>query len=373
MIKDTPISFLVIDPDTKSRSSIVRAVFAIDYATVVGQAGDYQTALEVIKRTSPEIVLIDESTPGMPLKQAIAEIKKIDRNIEVIIISDYRGTSAGSSQKALDIGAFYYVKKPKSGNPKDNIYFYRKYLRPIINLYRVNNITVHVKSTVEKPPKPSKIIRPGEFTTPTPFSNYSMVAIGSSLGGPEALKKVIPLLPGDFPVPILIVQHMPERFTADFSQNLDSISRLIVMEAQGGEVLRPGYVYVAAGGRHMTVIKDIKNPGRYRIRLNDGPFVNGCKPSIDVLLKSLAQTVTGNIMAVILTGMGKDGAEGVKTLKKQANCYCITQDQATSAVYGMPGEVSSAGLSDLSQPIHSIAQQLSKMITRQKYTEKIKR
>jgi len=136
---------------------------------------------------------------------------------------------------------------------------------------------------------------------------------------------------------------------------LDEQSPLIVREARGGEILRPGYVYIAPGGKHLLVRKAGGNSsGKYILALDTGPMVHGCRPSVDVMFNSIADSVTGNVLAVVLTGMGYDGTEGVRNMKKSGKCYCITQDQATSVVYGMPAAVYKAGLSDLSLAIHNI-------------------
>jgi two-component system chemotaxis response regulator CheB len=174
------------------------------------------------------------------------------------------------------------------------------------------------------------------------------VAIGVSTGGPNALVQLIPLLPADFPVPVLLVQHMPPMFTASLAEHLDQRSQVRVREATHGEPVLPGQVLIAPGGRHMVVrrLSDAAS-GETRLiaGLNDAPPENSCRPSVDVLFRSLAAHLEGNILAVVMTGMGNDGLEGVRALKRRG-CACLTQSEASCVVYGMPLAVDEAGLSD---------------------------
>ncbi|MBD3168207.1 MAG: response regulator [candidate division Zixibacteria bacterium] len=363
MKERAPVKFFIIDSDSNSRNILANALNAIEGVVVAGQTASVESAYKMVQRHLPDIVMMDYDSTGGDVKKAIADFKRIKPSLDVILISVRKHTSTKSSELALELGALYFIWKPSDTTLQHNVLYYTKYLKPVIDLYRVNRSASHIKTVPIKkaPPKPEPKASPN-FRPPA-HSKYELVAIGSSLGGPEALKKVIPLLPADFPVPIVITQHMPEKFTASLAASLDSISRLFVIEAQGGETLRSGYVYLAPGGRHMIISRISQGVGyRYVINLRDGAFVHGCKPAVDVMFKSIASSVIGNVLAVVLTGMGKDGAEGVRAMKKDGRCFCVTQNRESCVVYGMPGEVAAAGLSDLSLPLNSIAVKLTSMV-----------
>ena len=367
MAINTLVKIMIIDHDPKSRNILSQALSGINHVKVISKVPTFKLALDYITRLSPDLIMLEYEMPGIKIEKAISEIKRTISDIEVILISETRRTTSESSQMALKLGALYFIRKPKEGTSKETVQYYGKYLKPIIDLYRVNQTSRATKKKVHKRISPR---RPVKITakSPTPdFTNYNIVAIGCSLGGPQALKRLIPILPDDFPLPIVVVQHMPKNFTASFSASLDARSKLIVIEAQGGELVRPGYVYIARGGEHMVVIKNPVGFGYpYTIGLQDSPPVNGCKPAVDVLFKSLATSINGNVMALVLTGMGQDGLDGIKALKEKRKCFCITQDDESSVVYGMPGEIAYAGLSDLSLPIDSIAKRLISIICRNK-------
>jgi len=191
-----------------------------------------------------------------------------------------------------------------------------------------------------------------------------LLAIGVSTGGPNALAQLIPLLPADLGVPLLIVQHMPAVMTASLAESLNKKSALHVHEAVDGEEVLPNVAYIASGGWHMTVVSERGPGGSYgkkRIQLTSDPPVNSCRPSVDVLFRSVAKAYSGTVLAVIMTGMGSDGMEGVLALK-QNNCYCMAQTEETCVVYGMPRAVVEAGLSDEKVPLHNMACRIVELV-----------
>ncbi|MBP1627983.1 MAG: hypothetical protein H6Q00_2458, partial [Holophagaceae bacterium] len=197
-----------------------------------------------------------------------------------------------------------------------------------------------------------------------PLGQIEVVGIGVSTGGPNALTEVIPHLPADFPVPVLVVQHMPPSFTASLADHLDRRSPLRVCEAREGERIEVGNVYIAPGGKHMVVRRhEIPGTNTFQriIGLNENPPENSCRPSVDVLFRSLAAHYEGSVAAVIMTGMGNDGCEGVRTLKRRG-CRCLTQSAETCVVYGMPMAVDEAGLSDEQVPLDLLAQRLVRLV-----------
>ncbi|MDD5676040.1 MAG: CheB methylesterase domain-containing protein, partial [Chitinivibrionales bacterium] len=184
---------------------------------------------------------------------------------------------------------------------------------------------------------------------------FSVCLIGVSTGGPEALSKLIPLLRGPFNVPILCVQHMPPMFTKSLAESLAKKSKLAVSEGQDGEIIKPGAMYIAPGGRHMVVRR---SEADMIIGLNDEPPENSCRPSVDVLFRSAAAAYGDRgVLAIVLTGMGSDGCSGVRALKRHP-CLCLTQTEQTCVVYGMPRAVDEAGLSDKSLSLEAIAEEM---------------
>jgi two-component system, chemotaxis family, protein-glutamate methylesterase/glutaminase len=181
------------------------------------------------------------------------------------------------------------------------------------------------------------------------------IVIGSSTGGPQALKKVIPLLPRNFPARILIVQHMPPKFTETFAQRLNSISEIDVFEAKDGDIPQPGKAFLAPGDHHMYL------DSQGIIRLNQDPPVSGLRPCIDVTIKSVSNVFPKNLICVILTGMGHDGRDGVR-FARERGAYCIAENESTCVVYGMPKSVVEAGQSDVIAPIHEISNEIIKAI-----------
>ena len=183
-----------------------------------------------------------------------------------------------------------------------------------------------------------------------------VVAIASSTGGPKALQAVIPRLPADLDAPVLIVQHMPKGFTASFAERMNSLSAVTVKEAAEGDELREGTVYIAMGGRHLNVVTSAA--GRHVIHYTDEPAREGVKPCANYMYESLADSRFDQVICVVMTGMGADGTAGIRNLEATKKVHVITQDQATSIVYGMPKSVAAAGLADQIVPLEQIAQEI---------------
>jgi two-component system chemotaxis response regulator CheB len=187
-----------------------------------------------------------------------------------------------------------------------------------------------------------------------------LVAIGVSTGGPRALQQVIPLMPRDVPAAFLIVQHMPPGFTKSLADRLNSMGDLLVKEAEDAEIIKPGYGYVAPGDYHMMF--DTQQGSDIRIKLSRSPAVGGHRPSVDVMMSSLSDTGFDNIIGVIMTGMGKDGSEGIRKIKHKNNGYIIAQDEKSCVVYGMPKAAVQTGLVDLVVPLKSIAKEILRVM-----------
>ncbi len=370
LTKDSAVKVLIIDRDGSIRDILYQALSEMESAKVVGQNSDYKSALPRINALKPDLILLEFEIPQAAIRNIVTEFRRIKSDIEIVLISEKYRTGAKSSLRALNLGALYIVRKPKENSPAESVQYFKKYLKPIITQLRIGRITAAVcKVSGEMTrQKPVRKLSPKHGPIKA-FGQFNILAIGGSLGGIDALNTVIPRLPEDFPVPVVVVQHMPGGFTGMLSCNLDDKSRLIVVEARAGMKLRPGYVYVAPGGKHLEVSRLAGAENQYITSLNDGPLVKGCRPAVDVLFKSLATSINGNILAVVLSGMGADGLESVRLLKQKGNCFCITQDETTSVVYGMPGEIAAAGLSDVSLPINKIADCIVNMVGEKKYVK----
>jgi two-component system chemotaxis response regulator CheB len=258
------------------------------------------------------------------------------RPMPVIMISSFTAAGSEVTLKALELGAVDYLAKPRA----ENISMLQGYAEDIRDKIRAAS-GARLKSTsrVAVPPAPTLALAKGSFSSR--LLAEKVIAIGASTGGTEAIKEVLSSLPGEMP-PIVMVQHMPESFTPSFAQRLNSLSKLTVIEAQGGERLQPGMAYLAPGHSHMRVRK---SGGGLVLELSQEEPVNRHRPAADVLFRSVAEYVGQNALGVILTGMGKDGAQGLLAMR-QAGAWNIGQDQASCVVYGMPREAAEVGALD---------------------------
>lgn len=189
---------------------------------------------------------------------------------------------------------------------------------------------------------------------------FGIIALACSTGGPQALHTLIPMLPEHLGVPMVVLQHMPSGFTNSLAERVDNMSKIKVKEATNGELLLPDVAYIAQGGKHFEV--DTDRSGNLISKVYDGPPINNLRPNADVMYKSLIDTNIDKVLCVVLTGMGSDGAKGIEALKEKKEIYCITQNEETCVVYGMPRAVELNGLSDASVPLNKIAQTISKKL-----------
>ena len=319
-MKKNSVRVLVVDDSALMRKLIPQMLAADDSINVVGTAMDGTFCLKKIEELQPNVVTLDLEMPGM---NGIDTLKEIMRKhpVPVIVFSSHSTEGAMVTMKALGLGAFDFVPKPK-----DAAAHMAETARELIS---------KVKAAAECKLKPR--ILPG--TAPKPEKTAApngapnkVVAIGVSTGGPQALEFVLSQLPGDFPGAITVVQHMPDGFTDMFARRLDEICPLRVKEAQSGDLLQPGRVLICPGSRHMKVkrlpLGDIAV-------LSDEPRVNGHRPSADVLLKSVAEEFKANAVGILMTGMGDDGAEGLGAIKKEGG-MTVAQSEESCVVYGMP-------------------------------------
>ncbi|MEZ0494479.1 chemotaxis response regulator protein-glutamate methylesterase [Kineococcus sp. TBRC 1896] len=337
---------------------IVTDVLASDPAIeVVGTAPNGKIALEKIVQLKPDVVTLDIEMPVMDGLEAIKEIRRIDRKLPVIMFSTLTERGATATLEALSSGASDYVTKPANvGSVQESMDSVREQLIPKIKAL------VPGLAAAAAPAAP---LVPARAATPVTTRARTSAAkspralvIGSSTGGPEALSAVLAKLPAGLGVPVLVTQHMPPVFTRLYAQRLDKSSALRVVEAADGDAVVAGTVYVAPGDFHMQVVR--RGP-QMVIALNQGPAENFCRPAVDVMVRSAVAAYGGELLAVILTGMGSDGKLGCKAVAT-AGGQVLAQDEATSVVWGMPGAVAREGIADEVLPLGSIAEAIQRRL-----------
>ena len=375
---------LVVDDTVLYRRVLSEAMAQIPGVTVVGTAAHGKIALAKLEQGPVDLVLLDVEMPVLGGLETLDAIHSMYPDTGVIMVSGANERAADITIQALARGALDFVPKPEGASPEESQSILAHQLRGVVQLFstRKNLKQAKIMSGVlpveskarhpgEKPaslaPKPSKKPptrgEPSLRSAPRP-ARIDVIAVGVSTGGPNALVEVIPQLPPTLGVPVLVVQHMPPLFTRSLAENLAKKSQVAVREAIEGEPVQPNTVYVAPGGRHMVVRRNPSPTSAERaccIGLNDNPPENSCRPSVDVLFRSVAANYGGNTLAVIMTGMGSDGREGVKALKRQG-CYCMTQSEDTCVVYGMPLAVDEAGLSDESVQLKELANRIATVV-----------
>jgi two-component system, chemotaxis family, protein-glutamate methylesterase/glutaminase len=341
---------LIVDDSAVIRKVLTSLLSSDPEIFVAGTAGNGFQALARIPETKPDLVTLDIEMPGMNGLETLVEIRKLYPKLPVIMFSTLTERGATATLDALARGASDYVTKPSHSESSNTS---RERVRE--ELIRKIKALCLVR-TPQLPPQ----VRP----TPTsasarPQARIDVVAIGTSTGGPNALTMLISQLPADFPVPVVIVQHMPALFTRLLAERLNTLSRLEVREGKEGEKLRRGQVWIAPGDHHMTVVR---KGTECVLGLNRDPQENSCRPAVDVLFRSVAQSYGANVLAVVLTGMGADGTRGSSNIR-EAGGEVIVQDEASSVVWGMPGNVVAASLADCVYPLGGIAPEVVRRVS----------
>lgn len=410
---------LIIDDSAFMRRVISDIINEDDRCTVVGVAADGKEGLEKIRKLEPDVITLDVQMPVMDGLTMLKELMK-ERFIPVILLSALAKEDAEVTLKALELGAVDFVLKPQnifkvnteqmkeeiiqkiimaaSLSAKSELFKSEKnrISKPLYATKETGTEIVSSKGIGENKEKSVSIQRKdletnilgskftGKKTEKTStnknikkekvfmqskesvlnkkmpvVSANKIIALGISTGGPKALQDVVPYIPENIQAGMVIVQHMPAGFTKSLADRLNSLSKVYVKEAEDGEIIKSGCVYVAPGDYHLKI--DAR--GReYIIKLSSEPPIGGHRPSVNVMMNSLSKTNIKNVVAVIMTGMGNDGCEGMTTLKRNNSALTIAQDEASSVVYGMPKAVAEAGIVDKVVPLNEIAREITKMI-----------
>lgn len=350
-----PIRVLVVDDSATMRLLVRNALRADPQIEIVGEARDALEARTTIKELSPDVVTLDIEMPNMSGLDFLEKIMRL-RPTPVIMVSTLTSRGASETIRALELGAFDCVCKPTDSDP-DSLARLPELVRAAANSPLKRRI-----GEARSPQTAAPVSKAPSTYRPDP---RAVIAIGSSTGGVEALIAVMSQMPANCP-PIVITQHMPQTFTKSFAERLDRLSQPTVTEACDGDMLEPGRVYLAPGGTHHLEV--VSSGTRPRCRLRAGDTVSGHRPSVDVLFHSVAKLAGPRAVGVILTGMGRDGADGLLAMRK-AGAHTIGQDAATCIVYGMPKVAFELGAVEKQLPLGGIANELISL-TRSSHQEK---
>ena len=365
------LRILIVDDTAVYRRILTEVVesFQQDYEVSACPSG--RLALNRLDQSPADLVLLDVEMPEMSGLETLRVIRRKHPATSVIMISGTSSAAASYTLDALAQGALEFIRKPEGSDAEASRAELRDLLRPLMRHVQTRMNLRSAGGSGEAPvaaaspatapafPPPAAAPRPQPRQGPRP-TRFDVLGIGVSTGGPNALGELIPALPANLGVPVLIVQHMPPMFTASLAEHLNRNSHLPVAEAVEGEQVLANRVYIAPGGKHM-VIRSKGEGEPFIIGLNENPPENSCRPSVDVLFRSMAAHYDGNILAVIMTGMGTDGCEGVRALKRKG-CVCLTQSEETCVVYGMPLAVDEAGLSDERVALPHLASRIARML-----------
>lgn len=357
--KGARIRVLVVDDSVVIRRLVTLALGEDPQIEVVGAAADGAIALSMIPQVAPAVVTLDIEMPVMDGLETLRRIRRDHPHLCTIMFSSLTQQGAAATMEALALGADdYAAKAANTGSLDQSLASLRAELVPKIKQFFTWQDGARPSVPAARAPlaAPARAERP---RTSGVLQKRQIVAIGVSTGGPIALSTVLATLPVGFPVPIVIVQHMPPVFTRLLAERLNAQCLLAVEEAAEGTQLAPGKVVIGRGDYHMQ----LRRKGlQIEVHLDQSSPENSCRPAVDVLFRSVADVYGGGVVAAVLTGMGQDGLRGVEVLKTQG-AYVIAQDEASSVVWGMPGLVATAGLADAVIPLDTIAGALIKQVT----------
>jgi two-component system, chemotaxis family, protein-glutamate methylesterase/glutaminase len=349
-----PIRILIVDDSAVIRKVLTDGLAGDGGLEVVGTAANGKIALAKIQQVHPDVVTLDVEMPEMDGLETLGAIRKTYPKLPVIMFSTLTERGASTTLDALSLGASDYVTKPSNTGSLDlTLRQLREQLIPKIKALcevRPGAAGAPAASPLNAKPAPPKAA--------SEFPRIDVLAIGTSTGGPNALAELLPAIPGNFPVPIVITQHMPPLFTRLLAGRLNEKSQLTIREGAVGEVLKPGEAWIAPGDFHMTVEKKGMS---VVLALNQAQPENYCRPAVDPMFRSVAKVFGANALAVVLTGMGQDGTNGAQHIREKGG-QVLVQDQASSVVWGMPGMVVQSGLADATYSLSAMAGEIGRRV-----------
>ena len=341
----TKIKVLCVDDSALIRDLMTEIINEQGDMEVVAVAPDPLVARDLIKRHNPDVLTLDVEMPRMDGLDFLERLMRL-RPMPVLMVSSLTEAGSEVTLRALELGAVDFLQKPALG------------IRSGMREYG-DRIAEKVRAAAQS--RPRRLAQPGgarrSALRPVMVSSEKLVILGASTGGPEAIRQVLEPLPPNSPA-ILIAQHMPGGFTRSFAQRLDRLCQVSVKEAEDGERVLPGHVYIAPGEQHLKLVRSGAN---YVVRLDDGAPVNRHRPSVDVLFRSAAEQAGANAIGVLLTGMGKDGAEGLLAMRN-AGAHTLAQDQESSLVFGMPREAIARDAATEILPLDRMAERMMALV-----------
>jgi two-component system, chemotaxis family, protein-glutamate methylesterase/glutaminase len=354
------VKVLIIDDSSAVRHLLTDILRSDPAINVVGVAANAVVALQKLRELAPDVVTLDVEMPDVSGLELLVQIRKLEPRLPVIMFSALTQRAAATTLEALALGATDYVTKPaQTGSREASAAHVREQLIPKIKTLGVSKALPARRGMSEPQPLLKRApARPAGHDE----SAVDAIVIGSSTGGPNALAVLLAGLPADLPVPVLIAQHMPPVFTQLLAERLTALGSLRVYEAKNGDKPVPGGAWIAPGDYHMR----LERSGARRqlsVTLDQSPPENSCRPAVDVLFRSAADACGGRVLAIVLTGMGQDGTKGGEILRK-AGAAIIAQDEASSVVWGMPGQVVRAGLAESILPLKDIAADIKRRLHR---------
>ncbi len=350
----TPVARVMICDDSAVIRAAISRILETDPAIrVVARASNGQAALDAMKLHDIDVVVLDIEMPVMDGLTALPRLLAADPGLRVIMASTLTTRGADVSMRALRLGAADYVPKPSAAQVAGDSRFGPELIEKVKGLARLRR-HAHMPAPVAA----AAIQQVAPSLRPAPKQAPLLLAIGSSTGGPNALFGLIQSLSPKIPVPVVLTQHMPRAFTPILAEHIDKLGILKCAEAKDGARLQAGQMLLAPGDKHMLVRRE---GSALSVRLSDAPAVNFCRPAVDPMLISACEATGGRVLAVILTGMGHDGMEGVRDIVSQGGA-ALAQDEATSVVWGMPGAVARAGLAHAILPLPQIGPKILAML-----------
>lgn len=348
------LSVLVVDDSAFMRKILTDILESAGDIEVTATANNGVEALEKAKVENFDVITLDVEMPYLDGLSCLKELQKITDS-HIIMLSSHTKSGEKATIDALEAGAIDFITKPAglfdiAGEDKKKEIIDK--VRMTRNISKRVRQQIKVKAFAKSVNDEQECSRSKELKT--------LIAIGTSTGGPKALQAVLPNIPGDIPAAVLVVQHMPPGFTRSLAERLNTLSSLVVKEAEDNEEIKPGHAYISPGDYHMEVQKKAKDA--LYIKLNKSPAVGGHRPSVDVMMNSVASTRFPNVVGVIMTGMGSDGSEGVINIKNNNKGIIIAQDGKTCIVNGMPQSAINTGVVDEVVPLKSIAEAIVKYL-----------
>jgi len=366
VINDRPLRVLIVDDTIVYRKIVTDVLSDLPDAEVVGTAHNGKAAITKITSLKPDLLTLDIEMPEMNGLEVLEYIKDKGLDVGAVMLSTLTHEGGEMTMRALDLGAFDFILKPQESSMAENTEALKKTIVPILKAFARRNEIKHLlkgKIDLKEGSKEDKrflessqVVHRMHAVSGRLRQKSEIVAIGISTGGPKALAQMMPSLPSNLGVPILIVQHMPPMFTMSLAKSLDTKCSFDVKEAKDGEPVVSNVALIAPGGKQMKIMAGGDGKSRV-IRITDDPSENNCKPSVDYLFRSIAHHYVGRATGVIMTGMGSDGFLGLQLMKKSGSTI-IAQNGETSVVYGMPKGPIDAGIVDIIAPLDMIAREI---------------